>query len=266
MKVIQFPSTSRASEIATPVADYEVLQTPDTPNRNARDFDSERALLAQRIENLSALANGTNPLLAGAYAQMGQLLVQEAVVRGLDGKLLGEADVYLEKAQQISQEVGDLKSLEAVLSERSLIAEARGETERQEHIEEEINLLATVRAIPSKDRLQYDFPAESRILPRGEQSLLTKEIAATIQESGISEIESRGLAKDIFTAVYRGVSQEVWFDDMFVHRAAREIVSTRADAISSKDAVALVYKSLPVASQYFDLGLKEKTLRQLEEL
>lgn len=275
MKVLQFPSDKPLSATATGST------SPDTSPVNAPSVPTTTEFLLREIEicrdEIKELKNGAgegNPWVSAVYERLGKSLFRLALEENCSDHLLGEAEETFQEALRLSSTHGDLAASACYLDELGAIAELRGDVrlseERHERSAELHELLRTLKSIPANERLQYDHPAIAKSLSTQEKQEFRANLAEMIAQEGptLSDLERKRIEKVLFSSVSGVVQEERWVDDQVALEIAQEVQmcfnspQEHGQALASR----LSYKGIYKAASFFQLGLKEKTLRQLAKL
>jgi tetratricopeptide (TPR) repeat protein len=275
MKVLQFPSDkalpTNASGSTAP--DTSPVNSPSVTS-TTEFFLREIEICRDEIKELKTGAGEDNPWTSAVYERLGKSLFQLALEENGADNLLKEAEETFQEALRLSSTHGDLAASARHLVELAAIAELKGDVrlseERYERSEELHELLHTLKSIPANERLQYDHPAISKSLSTQEKQEFQANLAEMIADKGptLSDLERKRIEKVLFSSVSGAVQEERWIDDQLALEMAQEVQmcfsspQEHGQALGSR----LSYKGIYEAASFFQLGLKEKTLRQLAKL
>jgi hypothetical protein len=277
MKVLQFPSDKALPANAPGSTSPDT--SPDTSTVNSPSETSTTEFLLQEIEicrdEIKDLQNGAgedNPWTSAVYERLGKSLFQLALEENGADHLLREAEETFQEALRLSSTHGDLAASARYLDELAAIAELRGDVhlseERYKRSAELDELLHTLKSIPANERLQYDHPAIAKSLSTQEKQELRANLAEMIAQEGatLSDLERKRIEKVLFSSISRAVQEERWIDDQLALEMAQEVQMSFSSAQEQALPSRLSYKAIYEAASFFQLGLKEKTLRQLAAL
>ena len=275
MKVFQFPSGKTSPTHASGST------SPDSSPVNSSSVPTTTEFLRREIEicrdEIKDLKNGAgegNPWVSAVHERLGRSLFQLALQDDDAEQLLQEAEQSFQEALRLSSMHGDLAASARYLSELGAIAKLTGDIrlseERYERSAELSKLLHTLKSIPANERLQYEHPAITKKLNVQETKEFRANLAAMITEEGetLSDLERKRIEKVLFSSVSRAVQEERWIDDQVALEIAQEVRMSLSSAQDHGQAIAsrLAYKGIFEAASFFQLGLKERTLRQLAKL
>lgn len=275
MKVLQFPSEkvipTNASDSTSP--DSSPANSPPVTS-TTEFFLREVEICRDEIKDLKNGAGEGNPWVSAVYERLGKSLFQLALEENGADHLLREAEETFQEGLRLSSTHGDLAASARCLDDLGAIAELRGDVrlsaERYKRSEELRELLYTLKSIPANERLQYDHPAIAKSLSTQEKQELRANLAEMIAQEGLilSDLERKRVEKVLFSSVYGAVQEERWIDDQVALEIAQEVQMSFSSPQEHGQALAsrLSYKAIYEATSFFQLGLKEKTLRQLAAL
>ena len=243
-------------------------ETPELLRRD--DFLMKRADLEGHIAELSTVGGDTNPWLSNSYLELSALLVGESAASGNNKGLLHEAEGFLLTAYEVATINGDTQKRIESLEELSLVTGMLGNQQLSEVLSNQAEALFVLNehlnAVPYEQRLRYEHPAIPTRLSTNDVREMKKELQEVLREflpEGSSEYEVASAAKIISSQLQEAASQGRWVDDLLVLDIAEGVDRQLNLGISILETAGAVKQGLPVASNYIDLGLHERTLAQL---
>lgn len=275
MKVLQFPSDkaipTNTSDSTSP--DSSPVNSPSVPS-TTEFLLREIEICRDEIKDLKKGAGEGNPWVSAVYERLGKSLLQLALEKNGADNLLREAEKTFQEALRLSSTHGDLAASASYLDELGAIAELTGDVrlseERYERSAELRELLYALKSIPANERLQYDHPAIAKSLSTQEKQELRANLAEMIAQEGatLGDLERKRIERVLFSSVSGAVQEERWIDDQVALEIAQEVQKCFVSAQEYGQGLAsrLSYKGIYEAASFFQLGLKEKTLRQLAAL
>jgi len=275
MKVLQFPSeTIDSRNASTSTSSKPFLNSDPSLQTPVTFLLREIEICRDEISYLKTEGGEGNPWVSAVHERLGKSLFQLALQDDDADQLLQEAEQSFQEALRLSSMHGDLAASARYLGELGAIAKLTGDIhlseERYERSAELSELLHTLKSIPANDRLQYEHPAIAKSLSVQETKEFRANLAAMIAEEGetLSDLERKRIEKVLFSSVSRAVQEERWIDDQVALEIAQEVRMSLSSAQDHGQAIAsrLAYKGIFEAASFFQLGLKERTLRQLAKL